>query len=63
MDAKNRLVLPLEIRAKLGIEKNEKILLSFSTVNCKEIGLRVAKANGQEKEILFSKNGGVRIEV
>lgn len=62
MDAKNRLVLPLEIREKLGIEKNEKILISISSAQENFIKIRIAKANGEEKEVLFSKNGGVKYE-
>lgn len=58
MDAKNRLVLPLEIREKLGLKKNEKILLSFGSVKNGSIRIRVAKANGKERIRPFSKNGG-----
>jgi bifunctional DNA-binding transcriptional regulator/antitoxin component of YhaV-PrlF toxin-antitoxin module len=50
LDAKNRLVLPLEIRDALGIKNNEKITFSASAGqnrNCGRITITLAKANGE----------------
>lgn len=55
LDSKARLVLPLEIRDALGVKKNEKILLSFSTAQSDQILIGVAKAS-DENGIKYSKN-------
>ncbi len=49
LDAKNRLVLPLEIRDALGIKNNGKITFSASSEqkDCRKITITLAKAKDE----------------
>ncbi|MFA5050454.1 MAG: hypothetical protein WC501_05595 [Candidatus Micrarchaeia archaeon] len=58
MDSKNRLVLPLEIRNELGLEKFDSISLSVSKSG-KDMKLKLGLAEGTENIKKYSKNGGV----
>ena len=56
LDSKARLVLPLEIRRLLEIEKNGKILFSIGAVKKGVIGIRLARAPESVESRAYSRN-------